>query len=102
MANISHLEIIGQGSEVWNKWRADEIKIIPDLSGADISRAYLRGIDLNGANLSAANFSQVDLSRANLSGADLCKAKFFQVDLSQVWRPVRKLNPCRRRERDAS
>jgi hypothetical protein len=54
MANPEHLDILKQGFEVWNQWRAKQLEIIPDLShetfiGVDFSRfinlsdAYLRG-----------------------------------------------------------
>ena len=40
-----------------------------DLSGADLSGAYLRGADLYGANLRGANLYGADLRGANLTGA---------------------------------
>jgi hypothetical protein len=53
-----------------------------DLSGADLSGAYLSRADLSGAYLSRANLSGADLSRANLSGADLSGAYLSRADLS--------------------
>ena len=32
MANQEHVKIIKQGVEVWNKWREENIFIVPDLS----------------------------------------------------------------------
>ena len=60
MANPEHLEILGQGVEVWNKWREENPHIRPDLSHANQSDAYLIYADLSG----------VRLSRASLMGAD--------------------------------
>lgn len=45
-----------------------------NLSGADLSSAYLRGAYLSEADLSEANLSGADLSEANLRGTDLNKA----------------------------
>jgi uncharacterized protein YjbI with pentapeptide repeats len=62
------------------------------LSGADLSRAYLSGADLSGADLSGAylsgaylsgaDLSRADLLRAYLSGADLLRAYLSRADLS--------------------
>ena len=51
-----------------------------DLSGANLSYAYLRkanlsGCDLSNADLSYANLQGADLTNANLTGANLIKAK---------------------------
>lgn len=81
MANEEHLKVLMRGVEVWNQWRADEIEIVPNLSGADINRADLKGVDLSGAHLSYVKISQVDLKRADLTGADLSRAELSQVDL---------------------
>lgn len=75
----SHLELLQKAIEagnmkIWNQWRKDNPKIIPDLLGANLSRAKLIGVDLSGVYLLAAN-----LSRANLSEADLSEA----IELSQ-------------------
>jgi len=42
-----------------------------NLSGADLSHAYLRGANLSGANLSGAYLIGADLSHADLRGAYL-------------------------------
>ena len=57
-----------------------------DLSGADLSRANLRGAVLSRADLSRANLSRADLygarlSGANLSGANLKRAKMHDAKL---------------------
>ena len=58
-----------------------------ELSGANLSGAYLFGANLSGAylfgaNLSGAYLSGVNLSRANLSEADLSEAYLLGADLS--------------------
>jgi hypothetical protein len=60
MANPAHLGILKKGVEVWNKWREENPKLRPDLSGA-----YLSGADLRGAHLSGADFRLVYLRQAN-------------------------------------
>jgi len=86
MPNKEHLEIIRQGTEVWNKWMDEnyEIQLKPDLSGADLS-----GVDLQRAYLANVNFSRADLSagrfyEANFSGSDLSKATLRDADLSHT------------------
>ena len=53
-----------------------------DLFAANLVAADLRGADLGGANLSTADLSGADLSGANLFGADLSDAELGGADLS--------------------
>lgn len=53
-----------------------------DLRGADLSYAYLRGADLIGANLRGTNLSYADLSYANLRGTNLSGTNLSYADLS--------------------
>ena len=71
MANPEHLKILKQGVDAWNKWRAENPGIIPDLEGADLQRGGPRRADLPGAYLEGTNLRGADLSGANLGGADL-------------------------------
>jgi len=77
MANPEHLKILKQGVKAWNKWREENLKIIPDLSNADLG-----GLNLAGANLNSTNLSGVDLSGVRLREADLFEAKLWKADLS--------------------
>ena len=52
---------------------------IIDLAGANLSEAYLRGVNLRNANLFRAN-----LSKANLIGASLSDAKLYRANLSSA------------------
>jgi len=53
-----------------------------NLSGADLRWAYLRWAYLSDANLSGADLSGADLSRAGLNGADLSRADLSDANLS--------------------
>ncbi len=74
MANQEQLDLLKQGSDVWNTWRKQHPSLRPDLSGASLTRAYLKYAHLGGANL----------SRADLSGAILREAFFIKAHLSRA------------------
>lgn len=86
MPNDEHVALLRQGSTAWNAWRAEQNET-PDLSraglrglnldGFDLSRADLRAADLRGAN-----FRRANLSGAHLEGANLFKAVFDGADLA--------------------
>jgi uncharacterized protein YjbI with pentapeptide repeats len=94
MANPEHLRILGQGIEVWNRWRQDNPEVLPDLEGAslkrailvraNIVRAFLRGADLEGANLESAMLLDANLVAAILKGASLKGAILLNADLSDA------------------
>jgi hypothetical protein len=47
MANPDHLQILQQGVKAWNAWRDQHTDIEPDLGGAALYRADLRGATLH-------------------------------------------------------
>lgn len=51
MADEEHLDILKQGVEIWNQWRAGHHILKPDLSKANLSGAALSEVVLNGAVL---------------------------------------------------
>jgi len=106
VANEKHLEIIKEGRDAWNEWRAQNPEIQPDLqdvdlTSADLSRADLSDADLYNASLiktnlveanligaklsqvdfSGSNLTRADLSRANITRANFIGAKLFKADL---------------------
>lgn len=93
MANPEHLSKIREGVdvEVWNQWREHNCEVKPDLSGANLSEAYLRnadlsstyliGADLNLAYLIGAHLSLTYLIGASLIGADLRNANLIGANL---------------------
>ena len=61
MAFKDHLDILKEGADIWNKWRAENQHIIVDLTNADF-----RGDDLNYAELSWTRLDNSDFSNADL------------------------------------
>jgi uncharacterized protein YjbI with pentapeptide repeats len=80
------LELLKGGNEgiaEWNRRRADG-ETIPVLRWANLSRANLRGADLNIAEFSRADLSEADLGGANLSSAELSGANLRRANLSSA------------------
>jgi uncharacterized protein YjbI with pentapeptide repeats len=89
MSEPNHFEIIEEGIETWNKWRAENPAIRPLLAGEDMSDLDLSGINLGEADLTEADFYDADLSQANLKmavlkGADLSEANLSEAELYKV------------------
>ena len=85
MANQQHLDLILQGTTVWNPWKEKQgPNFRPDLSGANLYRANLSEAKLYEANLSEADLSRANLWGANLSEADLSGANLYRADLSET------------------
>lgn len=99
MVNPIHLAKLDQGVEAWNRWRAENPRVKPNLAGA-----CLYDNDLKGRNYSSINFSNTNLNRADLRfailsesllenatlkgsrlrGAYFWKAQLADVDFSQA------------------
>ncbi|MEE3050102.1 MAG: pentapeptide repeat-containing protein [Pseudomonadota bacterium] len=73
------MDLLKQGPQAWNAWRAKQTEVSVDLSGA-----ALRGLDLEGADLSGADLKDADLRGANLSGANLKGAHLEGSNLFKV------------------
>ena len=98
MVNQKHYARLKKDVEAWNKWRANNLNIIPDLSEADLSealseadliganltRSNLNGAVLTGAKLIGTNLTRTNLTRANLSGANLSGANLSGANLSRT------------------
>ena len=86
MADDFQLHILKQGVAAWNKWRASNPKIRPNLEvaklmAADLKDADLWAADLSGADLRGANLRGAELWAADLGGADLTNADLTDADL---------------------
>lgn len=84
MANPEHVEILKQGVEVWNQWRAANPETSPDLSSADLCGARLCSANLRYASLSGANLSSADFTKADLFHADFREATLRDADFSEA------------------
>jgi hypothetical protein len=82
MANKRHLEVLEQGVEVWNEWRARYPKLSPDLSKANLVGKNFVGANFGDANLSGADLRGANLTQALLSGVDFRLANFSDSQLS--------------------
>jgi uncharacterized protein YjbI with pentapeptide repeats len=94
MANPKHVEILKQGSEIWNKWREDNPEVYPDINNANLkglylrkanlSRLFLQYADLSDADLIGANISETDLWHTKLISSKLDGANLYKADLDSV------------------
>jgi hypothetical protein len=75
--------MLGKGIPEWNRWRWENPDVIPDLSGANLSRQWLPTIDFRRANLSNAALCGAYLVEANLWSANLTGCNLGNLT---VWR----------------
>ena len=89
MANNEQMDLLKQGAQAWNAWRAEQSGASVDLSGGalrglDLQGADLSGADLKCADLRGANLSSANLTRAHLESANLFKAVFNGANLDEA------------------
>jgi uncharacterized protein YjbI with pentapeptide repeats len=77
--DATHSARLNEGVAAWNRWRADEPGVMPDLRGARLASAQLPGIDLHGAQLQDADFCGADLTGANLNAARIERTLFNEA-----------------------
>ena len=75
MPNDEHVALLRRGAAAWNEWRTERNET------PDLSRASLRGLDLNGFNLSRVDLRDADLRGASLRGANLSGARLEGANL---------------------
>ena len=82
------LLLTGCGSNV-DKLKETKECVKCDLTGADLSRAYvdgyLSGFDLTGANLTGADLTGANLTGATLTGATLTEANLTGANLTNAY-----------------
>ena len=74
MSNPEHLKKLEEGVDAWNKWRRENLVVLPNLTGASLQDANLMNANLMGADLTGADLTVANLSDAYLMGADLTGA----------------------------
>jgi len=84
MANHEQLNVLKEGVQVWNQWRATNSGFPVDLYGADLSGANLSQANLSGADLRQADLWRADLRAAELRGANLSGAGLMGANLSRA------------------
>jgi len=104
VADDKLLQLLGEGSEVWNQWRMENpaARIAMrsanlqgvnlqgfNFSGADFGEASFRGANLEGCNFAGAylwytNFERANLKAANLSRASCRQANFQETNLERA------------------
>ncbi|HEX2120811.1 MAG TPA: TIR domain-containing protein [Thermoanaerobaculia bacterium] len=81
MADPRHLELLREGTRVWNDWRAKHPDVRPDLRDADLSARAFPAADLAEVNLEDGSLDRADLSGQNLRHANLRDASLVNADL---------------------
>jgi uncharacterized protein YjbI with pentapeptide repeats len=85
MANPEHVAKLTEGVEAWNKWRAANPKVVPDLSnaiiGEDFTGPHLPSVNLSSANLAGAWLSRIQFYGADFASADLTGARLGACNL---------------------
>jgi uncharacterized protein YjbI with pentapeptide repeats len=81
MAKPQQLNKLNEGVKIWNAWRTDNFEVVPDLSGANLTRSDLCGVHLSGADLSWTHLTGADLSGAYLTRSNLKCANLAGANL---------------------
>jgi hypothetical protein len=84
MANSTHLDVLQNGVEVWNRWRIEKVGLIPDLRETDLTRTNLSRTTLIQASLRGADLDYADLSHTKFIDSDLTEAHFGSADLGDA------------------
>ena len=84
MANNEQMDLLKQGTQAWNAWRAEQTEATIDLSGGALRRLDLEGAELSGADLKDADLRGANLSGANLKGAHLEGSNLFKAIINDA------------------
>lgn len=84
MTNSEQLRKLDEGVDAWNRWRDENSRLSPELSGAHLSRRDLRGFNFSRCSLAGSHLNHADLSgaslvRTNLSGSSLEGARLVSA-----------------------
>jgi uncharacterized protein YjbI with pentapeptide repeats len=81
MSDEQQVTLLCRSIREWNRWRAENPQVTPDLAGAGLRGANFSGANLAGANLKGADLRGTVLSGCMLMGAELAAANFFKAVL---------------------
>ena len=82
MADSEHFDILKQGVEQWNAWRAQNVDVEPDLREGKFRDSNFKGADLHNADLRRATFRGATLKEADLAEANCLNAILFEANLA--------------------
>jgi uncharacterized protein YjbI with pentapeptide repeats len=80
MANQEHLAKLRKGARIWNQWRSDNPKVIPDLKKAHLYQAHLSNFNLRDAMMPNAVLDKSFLRHTDMIGAQLGGASLKHAD----------------------
>ncbi len=84
MSKKSHIDIIKQGVDIWNKWRAEHPDETPNLFNENLCFFTLIDADFRGVNLWEAKLRKARLWRADLQKSDLCFCDLSGAELADA------------------
>jgi len=84
MDDETHVEILKQGIECWNRWRRENPSIVPNLAKARLPYLSASCANFSHANLTKAVLSEADLRGANLRGSNLRRATLIKAVLAHA------------------
>jgi len=84
VANEEQVKILKQGIHAWNEWREKNQEIQPDLTDADICKAYIPVTDFTDSDLTRAQFRETNLKYAIFKRAKMSFANFHAAYLHGV------------------
>jgi uncharacterized protein YjbI with pentapeptide repeats len=84
VSDPEHVVLVKSGVNNWNQWRQDNPFVLPDLSRAELKGSDLNEADLHGADLSRAELQWSNLMSADLHGANLAHARLMGADASRA------------------
>ena len=84
MSDEQHVSLLRRSVREWNRWRAENPQVTPDLAGAGLRGLDLSGVNLAGALLKGADLRGTILSGSSLAGSGLAEANLFKAMLDSA------------------